>query len=268
MSQANPQHNLDALLIGTGEFMFSENATSIADTLLKGWRTWGNVKAVTPQIESQPVEHFGSYRGVLSKDRSQPMRSQVVYSLKCDEWTYDNLRTMFFGTAGAELTQAIQSAAAADAWAFSAGNPSTTKKWFDVKVSGVRIRKITTLTILTLTEGTDFEVDYLLGRVRFLTNQTTSRTATVTAPAIASGEADAFQSFVPLSDMRIAGFGRLTLFDQDDNNKVVLDHQDFSCEVAVQSAGEISGQDFTEFTLTVTVTADRGTHYIRTTNDT
>jgi len=267
MAQKDPKHNLDALLVGTAEFSFSDGALTPAETMLKGWLDLGNVVSVTPSLENQSEEHFGSYRGVRRKDKTINTQSRWRYQLKLDEWNYEVVRLLCGGSSGTGFTQLIQAAAATDAWAFSAGTPSGTQKWFDVKVGGLRIRNLTAFTIAAKVEGVDFEVDLLVGRVRFLVSQVASTVGAVTAPAIAAGSAQAFLGIAPLSDIVRAGYGRLTIYDQNDTNKVVLDHVDFSCDISAESAGELNGTAVTEITLNVDVSADLATILLRQANN-
>ena len=252
-TQVDPTHNLNSLILGTAEFSFAENALTAAAALAAGYLDFGNCVAaqITPELEK--VEHFGSYRGKRRKDKTVSSSAKLMYQLRFDEWNHRVLPILFGADAGTNFTQSAQSSASADTWAFATTN-SGTEKWYDVLVSGARIRKLTALTIATLTEGTDFVVDYLLGRVKFLVDQSSDRTATISASAITSSDADYFVGYEPLSNITREGFGRLTIYDQNDTNKVVIDHVDFSCEISVESNTEIDGQAINEVTLNVEIT--------------
>lgn len=266
--QKDPRHNLDALIIGTVEFSFSDGATSATDTLLKGWLDLGNVVSMTPALERETQKHMGSYRGVRRADKTINTSSSWSYQIKLDEINFENLRILCGGSSTTGFTQASQTAQNGDAWGFSSGaGASGTQKWYDVKISGARIRNISALTIATLVEGTDFEVDLLLGRVRFLVSQVASRLPVVTAPAITAGSAAAFLGIIPLTDIVRAGYGRLTIYDQNDGNKVVVDHVDFSCDLSAESAGEINGTAITELTFNVDTSSDLGTIFVRNANN-
>lgn len=268
MAQRDPRHNLDALTIGTVEFSFSDAATTAADTLLKGWLDLGNVVSMTPNLEREVTKHMGSYRGVRRADKTINTSSAWSYQIKLDELNYENLRILCGGSSATGFTQSSQTAQNADALGFSSGaGASGTQKWYDIKISGARIRNLTALTIATLVEGTDFEVDSLLGRVRFLVSQVASRVPVVTAPAITAGTASAFLGITPLTDIVRAGFGRLTIYDQNDGNKVVIDHVDFSCDLSAESAGELNGTAITELTFNVDTTNELGTLFVRNANN-
>lgn len=267
MPQKDPKHNIDALLIGTGEFSFAEGAISAADARAKGYLDFGNIAAFTPSRESTLEEHFGSYRGVRRKDAIVVTETDLSYELTVDEFHTKNVALLYGGTIGAEWVQAAQAAVAIDPLVFTAPLPSGTVKWYDITVtSGVRLRQLTSVTITGKVEGTDFEVDLLLGRVRFLINQTTTLNGTVTAPALATGTNGAMQTIVPLNNILLNGFGRLVIFDQNNKGKVVLDHTDFSCQLTAEASGEQDGTGFGEITITVTITSEAGTVYLRNPN--
>lgn len=131
---------------------------------------------------------------------------------------------------------------------------------------GDKLKRLTTVTIASLTEGTDFELDLTLARIRFLTAQSTNRTPIVTCSAITADSSDGASIWTPLEQPVKSGFGRLVLYDTETGNQVVYDHQDFSCDVSVDSVSDIDGESFAEVTLTVTVTADIGTYHARNLN--
>jgi hypothetical protein len=267
MPQKDPPHNLDALLIGTGEFSFSPDAASAADARAKGYQDFGNVLAFTPSVEPSSEEHVGSYRGVRRKDRTVTTETKLQYQLRLDEWNLKNLEIMLGGAATTGFTQAAISAAAGEVLGFTA-TPAVIGRWYELRsAAGAPLRAITTVTIATKVEGTDFEVDLLLGRIRFLTAQAADLTPTLTVAAIVAGSEGAFRGLIPMADPVKAGFGRLVVFDQYDANKVVLDHRDFSCDVAIESVSEVDGTGFTDMTLNVNVTSVPGVVYVREVQD-
>ena len=141
---SEPSHNLDALLIGTGEFSFSDGAESVADTDLLGFKDYGNITAFQLQAEVSKLEHKGSYRGTLRKDRSIVTEQGVSYLLKCDEWDLRNLLILFGGEETDGFVQTAvtpTSAQTTAAWAFSADDPAIIGNWYDIKQpSGARLR--------------------------------------------------------------------------------------------------------------------------------
>lgn len=118
----------------------------------------------------------------------------------------------------------------------------------------------TYLPALTEDDGSgsgDYEVDLDLGRVRFLTDQTTTVYAYLTADEIAAGGENYMAGITPLQQATFEGYGRLVTFHQK-SEKAFLDHQDFSCTVIPESIEESDGKKPVVFQLRVKVTTDEG----------
>jgi hypothetical protein len=130
-------------------------------------------------------------------------------------------------------------------------------------INGARVRDLTAVTFASKAEGVDFEVDYKLGRVRFLTSQTASVTPSITAAAIASGDANSLYGLTPLSQNVFQGIGRLVVFDENRRNQIALAHEDFGCEVEIDGGADVKTDDYSDLSLMVSVTNPLGKHYIR-----
>lgn len=258
-------HNLDALLIGTGEFHFSEGALTAveAGTAGKGYRSFDNVKAFALQPEAEQKEHVGSYRGIRVVDKTIITQAKFGYRLTLDTFDLQKLLFMFFGVETTAFTQGALSTVNGDAIVFSVGSPSESNKWYDLRYSGARVREASAVTIATLVENTDFVIDAKLGRIRFLTAQTVSRTPVISAPAITSSSSKYLKALTPLAKTLRKGIARLVCYDQNDDNIVVFDHVDFGCEVYISNQAEISGDDFSSFEIIVKLTSPVGTVYAR-----
>src|SRR6266480_53132 len=219
-SQIDPAHNLDALLIGTGEFNFSQGALSAADARARGFLDFGNIVAFTPEVNATKQEHVGSYRGIRRIDKTVVTETKIIYKLQCDEWNLQNLRILFGATDTAGHAQTILSAATGQPWAFNT-TPAVIGKWYDIlKADGTRLRDLTSVTIATLVEGTDFVLDLKLGRIKFLTAQSISLTATITCPAIVAGNEGSFFGLLPGQAPVQSGYGNIIVYDQHSLNKV------------------------------------------------
>ncbi len=272
-TQVSPAHNTAAHLIGTGEFSFSEGATSAAAAraITGGWLDFGNIMAFKAALDPKFESHYGSYRGKRRIDLRINTEVAPSYKLTADEWNLKNLALMFGCDDGTNFTQPVLSATNGNALAFSSGSSaSNSAKWYDLSYTTggttYMVRRLTTVTFSGLTEGTDFEVDLELGRVRFLTQRTSSVTPVLTAAAITSADAGFMNGLTPYAVLRRSGYGRLVCFDQDQDNKVVLDHRDFSCDVTCENLGDINGTGFSTFEITVTVTDDAGQMLVRAAN--
>jgi hypothetical protein len=256
-----PAHNTNALLLGTGEFNFSDGATTAVEAKLAGFRDFGNMTTFTLAPESTKVEHKGSYRGTKRTDRTRITEAKLVYQLKLDEWTLQNLLYIFYGDENedADFTQEAIASTSADAIAASSDSPLLAGNWYDIEKSSVRVRHLTSVTVTSKVEGTDFIVDYNLGRIRFLANQTSSVTPTIVAPAIAVGSEKAMKAITPLTSAKRSGIGRLYVFDDDADNQIIMQHEDFGCDISLTGNVDGGSDNFTEFTLEVLVTDPVGT---------
>lgn len=250
--------NLQALLLGTGRFYFCEGAKTVTEALAKGFLDFGNLKSVGIKTENEKIEHESASRGAVTIDKTVIRKAKLQYSLKADEWNKDNVSLAFYGEAGSQIVQAAHSAAAGDDLEFSVGNPSKSDRWYDARIGGAIVRHVTTITMTGLTEGEDFELDKELGRIRFLTAQTSTVTPTITSTAITSTSPKALNSLTPLVNVQKSGIGRLLFWD-DNEESLKLDHSDFGCDVYIDSADEVDGSKFAEMTITVQVTSPKGT---------
>lgn len=345
-TQVDPAHNVDALIIGTGEFSFCEGAVTAVDADAKGYLDFGNIIALTPEAETTKEEHLGSYRGIRRVDKTVVTENKIRYKIRCDEWNKNNILTLLGGSLTTGHTQAALTAVAGAPWAFNT-TPGVKGKWYNIQtaalltllsltsvdfaqgtpvaavaeadddtitktahglLAGSKVNIISgtpptslpngiyyLVTVTTdtfklastsggsainfttdgtgvtyqpiLAEGTAVEIDLRMGRVRFLADQVLAVTPYITCPAIASGDALSFSGITPMADPVKEGFGRLTLFDQLDTQKVVFFHDRFSCQVTVESASEIDGTGFTDLTLDVLVTGTVGTVFVRDANE-
>lgn len=132
--------------------------------------------------------------------------------------------------------------------------------------AGDKVRRITDCTFSGKTEGTDYELDLVLGRVRWLTANSAATTPIITCAAIAASSSTGFTEWTPMAEPVKSGYGRVVFYDTETGETVVIDHSDFSCDVSVDSVSDIDGESFVEVTLTVSVTQDEGTYVVRNLN--
>ena len=261
---APPAHNLDALLIGNGEFSLSLGASTPAQAAVLGFRDFGNIKAFQIDSGGDDKEHFGSYRGILRRDDLRKQKLKLSYKITCDEWTPNALKFLFYGLTGNPYTRSAIAAVAGTQIAFSNGAPSNPLLWYDILDStGARVRDLVAVTFTTKTEGTDFQLDYKLGRVQFLTAQTANVTPTITAAAVAVGGATSMATMTPLSQNLFEGIGRLVVFDEDDKQQVVLEHADFGCQVEITGSADVKADDYSDLALMVSISNPLGTVFVR-----
>jgi hypothetical protein len=254
-------HNTDALILGTAEFYFSPGAISATDAKKKGFVDYGNILSVSlaPNVTKQ--EHKASRRGIRVTDRTAITETKLQYTLKLDEIDREKLYFALLGSEAKSLSQAALTAAVGLPIVLSATSPSKDNVWYDLASSdGKRVSKITELILEAtdeLVEGVDYELDNLLGRVRFLQPQSGTISTTISAPAIS--ESEAMKGINPLTQAVRKGYAQLAIFDDNHRDKVVYRHVDFSCEISFNAINEFDGQNFSELTLDVLVTSDPGT---------
>jgi hypothetical protein len=248
-------NNTNAIIIATPRFWFSEGATTaaMASGIGYGYEDLGNVNKASIKTEVTRKKVYGSYRGDRKVDKSFVTQSGTSFELESHECNKRNLGLLFCASAGTNHTQVVKTAADADALAFTAQIPSVSTRWYDIMFSGIRYGNLTTVTVATKTEGTDFVIDYTLGRIRFITTQTATITPVVTSAAITSSDANYFEGQVPLGTLTKEGFGRLTLFDQNSTNRVVADYVDFKCQVTAEGTLDFDGENESKLKVTVEI---------------
>lgn len=176
---SRPAHNTNALVIGTGEFSFSEGATSVASAQLKGFRDVGNVVGFQPQLDIQKIDHKGSNRGQLIKDKSITTEQGTTYIVKIDEWKISNLLYLFAGEEGDGWAQPSGytglSGTLPAAFSFTSDDPSIEKNWYDIRATGGdRLRFLTA-------------VDFVYGNSVSATCDATANTIGATAHGLSDG---------------------------------------------------------------------------------
>ena len=259
-----PAHNLDALLIGNAEFSFALGATNPAQAAAMGFRDYGNLKAFQVDSKGDDKMHYGSYRGRLIRDDIRKQKLELNYKLTCDEWTPATLKHLFFGTIGSPYTRAAIAAVPGTALAFSNGTPSDPRLWYDIlDAAGNRVRDLVAVTFTGKVENTDFTVDYKLARVQVLLVQTAALTPTITAAAVAAGGPTSMVSMTPLGQNLFNGIGRLVIFDQNNQQQVVIEHVDFGCQVEITGTTDVKADDYSDIALMVSVTSPLGEVFTR-----
>jgi hypothetical protein len=137
--------------------------------------------------------------------------------------------------------------------------PSVVDRWYPITISGARVRDCTAISISGSPSCT---LDLKNGRVRFTGVQSSNLTGTVSAPAITSSDTGCLQAITPLQTFRFAGIGDLYCYDADHPNNLIIHHQDFGCEIMVESIDEWDGSKWGVATLKVKVVDPVSTIYI------
>lgn len=162
--------------LGRGEIHFArfQSGTKTPD----GFRYIGNTPEFNMTIEDEQLDHYNSDAGVREKDDSMSLEVNRSGSLITDNISPENVALFFFGAA----STVTQSAASAEEDTFSdikAGHSyklgSTTSNpagYFGIDEGGTITVEDDESTPNTLTEGTDFEIDYDNGIITFLEGST------------------------------------------------------------------------------------------------
>lgn len=222
----------------------------------RGFAVKANVPETAPRITA--------VRGVRRQKGTEPTLTKCIYKLTCNEADALKLGILYSAGDATDFTQSALTGVNGQALAFNT-TAAVIGKWYDLRTSGgVRVRNLSSVSIATLTEGTDFVVDLVLGRIRFLTAQSSSRTPVLTGAAITTSSNGHMKKLTPMEKPVRSGYGRLIVFDKYTANNIVLDHQDFSCDITIESGpGAQDGTGEAAIVIVVTVTSDEGQVLVR-----
>lgn len=261
-------HNTDALVFGSAEFSFSEGATTAAEAATIGWYDLGNIVSVQPQLDFQTLDHFGGYRGCIKRDKKISTSSSMDYILTVDEWSVGNL-ALGLGAADATDYTASAHSSTTEVYDFTSLTWGRNIWWDILDSSGNKIYNLTNVASVTHSSGAttldeetgdgtgDYEVDLVLGRIRFLTSRTEADvTVTFNAAAVTSASTYFFNGITPLESGIRSGLGRLVIYDCDNPNIVTLDHLNFGCQIIPTELSEINGTNAQFGTIGLTVAVD------------
>ncbi|HVY69678.1 MAG TPA: hypothetical protein VHH73_07090 [Verrucomicrobiae bacterium] len=172
MSETYP-HNLDALVLGTGEFYFSTGATSAAQAQSFGYRSVGNVNVLAPKPTIDKYDHEGSYRGKRIIDKTYAVKALLEYSVEADEMSRQNLVLALGGNPTLEFTQPARTAANGDIITGQA------KLWYDLQIGGVTVREVSAVTLLSPATGTAVTADASTDKITLASHNFTAGTRVV-----------------------------------------------------------------------------------------
>lgn len=143
----------------------------------KAWRDLGNAPEFNVSLSNETLQHRSSREGLKTIDLEVVISQDAKVAFKLDEANNENLSAFF---AGAEATHTNVAVAGFTEWEMvPAGAGSLAKvRWYDIKNSAhnraydVDHTKLTVKTTnvspVTLTYGTDYEVDEEMGRIFIL----------------------------------------------------------------------------------------------------
>lgn len=123
------------------------------------YRDLGNVSDFVLTLSTDKQEHSSSRSGLKVVDKSVVINQKLTLKITLDELNFDNLALFFSGSTSATVANA--SAITSQAHSFYGKG-----RWYDVMdASGNRAYDCATITVATMTLGTDFTVDLKMGRI-------------------------------------------------------------------------------------------------------
>jgi len=141
--------------VGKGKLFFDRWTAANAST---GERDLGNAPSfvVTPNVEQ--LEHYSSRTGIRSKDHEVDVQQSLNVKFSLDEISVDNLALVLYGD-GVEVMAQGDGNVGAEAMTLYQD------RW--VKMNNRNI-SVSSVGIAGYVEGTDYEVDHSVGRIRAL----------------------------------------------------------------------------------------------------
>jgi hypothetical protein len=254
-------------ITGNVHFLFAEGATTREQAKAKGYTDLGTFLGMETKGEAAKTEIIKARRGNVRLAGQIPGLIKQGYDLRTTEIADSRkLKFALFGEDVAAYTQPALADQEIDPFPFAAGAPAILNVWYPLQRAGRPVRHLTALTIPDLDEGVDFITDPLVGLIRF-TNPASLPAAPVTpsasCPALNSGSPLGLRALKPMTRASWSGYGRLLVFDTRDNREIIMDHEEFSCDITLSSPFNIAYDSLAEMKLLVTITHDVGTFYYR-----
>ncbi|MBI5771917.1 MAG: hypothetical protein HZA93_29360 [Verrucomicrobia bacterium] len=255
-------HHSRAELSGACRLLLSLDASTRAAAALAGFEEFGGLKGYELQGESKTEPVLKPFFGVMRQVDESPGLLTLGYELTTTEIA-DARKLKYFlaGTAGQDLAQAALAAQVADAIVFSAQVPAVLNRWYDVLKNGVRVRQLSAFAIAGKVEGVDFIVDYENGAVRFPSAAylpAANVAPTISAPAIDATHAKFMRGLRPMQNQIWRGYARLYSYDQNQANRLVMAHEDFSFTLTLGKNFGLKHDGNAEASIKLMIAADEG----------
>ena len=139
--------------VGKGKLYFDRLTAAGVST---GERDLGNAPAVviTPNVEQ--LEHFSSRTGIRSKDLSVNVQQSATVKFTLDEYTLDNIALAMYGDGPEAMSQGDGNVGAESITLYH-------DRWIKLAQRNISVSSV---GIPGHTEGTDYEVDTVTGRIK------------------------------------------------------------------------------------------------------
>ncbi len=162
-------HAADDITLGRGELYFYPFLTGTT-TPSKDGQYFGNTPGFSLSASAEKLAHFSADRGLKVKDRNVTLSVDYTGTMECDNINVGNLAKFFMGT----TSTVTQGSLSAQTETFAA-NTLTAGAYIQLGVTdanpqGHRNVTVTgvTLNAVSITLGTDYEVDAAAGMVHLL----------------------------------------------------------------------------------------------------
>lgn len=255
-SFSNGKTNPKDYFIGRGRLFMS--AVDSVGFPVGGYRDLGNVKAFTFNVESEELEHRSSRSGLKTIDAKVTISQDMNFSLTLDEVNLNNLALFLSGETATRAQGALSitgdknvAVADRDAWydlydvddMSSGGYPQGNRAY---SVSAVTVTSDDGVT--TYVEGTDYELDLVMGRV-FILSSGSIPAGTIGAPTLLdvefTGAAVTLEQVRGLTDSEIAGAFKFISENPNDNGKLT-EYQIHSASLSPDGDLALISDEFTE----------------------
>jgi hypothetical protein len=217
----------------------------------KEYRHLGHATEFNITVESETLEHQSSREGLKVTDKEVVVSQKASLSITLDEINFDNLALFASGEADSTVANPIQTADAV----FTLGEAFKGGRWYDLRsAAGARCYDLLTLTPVTFasgtyTEGTDYELDRVLGRIFIVKSgglDGTTVVVTVKQNASAVATVDRVKALVVSTVTGALKFRA----ENPANNDHVTEYQFHSVNLKAEGDFSLIGDEFTTMQLT------------------
>jgi hypothetical protein len=204
----------------------------------------GNIQMHKLDYGVKRKEHYKNKRGGMVMDRDDAYGTMPKFTIEGDEFTSAVMPLLFAGTANADATQALATAATVVV---------TSKKGytFDLGAYGLTNASVTTPTTKVEGPTADYVIDRANGKIYFPSTSSiadaTSVTVTFDKPAATFDSVNAFDTLNRL--------GTLQVIEEDSFSLIPKTIYNFACSLSVDSAGDTKPEDYKKFSLIATITS-------------
>ena len=236
----------DNSVYGTGQFrLHYTNVSNPAQALLGPAYAFGNEAKITVNPEAEQSKIVRNNRGVNRISGNPTKEFKVSYEIEISELTYNGLaRGLFMDQTtpsdNARSAQATQAIVTLD-FRTSQSKTHHLDRWYDLSNSSLRFQHLNSAALTgalasygaaadstTLLEGTDYELDKVLGRVRFLKAIDDQISGSVNFSEITSSSEIYGKVQTPLAANMLSGIGVIDVWE---DSELIWKHEGFACDL-------------------------------------